>query len=384
MSHDDTRNGWPEYSRTHSGGPVASADRPERDPLTANEPTAAEQAGMVRDPGRQLRYSIAALIVIAAFVIAMLLAVPGLGGVERSLRHAGFGWIMFAVGLEVLSNVGYELVVMLVFPEAPRRFAGRLAWAESAFGAAVSIGGAGSLALGAWVLHTVGVSNRRIAERSVTLFLATSAVNVIVLAGAGLGVAAGVFSGPTDPFLTILPGLVGLTVLVFFLFLPSLVERSGRRLDSRPRLAEMLRTTATGVRGSAGVLLSREWLTVGVWAYLLCDIGVLWVCLRALGQTPPFAAVILAYQIGYLTNIIPIPGNIGLLDAGLVGMLVIYGVNATPAAGAELAYHAIALWVPTIIGTLGFVLLRRQIATGRVQRRIPHRRHSAGRSPVEE
>jgi uncharacterized protein (TIRG00374 family) len=98
---------------------------------------------------------------------------------------------------------------------------------------------------------------------------------------------------------------------------------------------------------------------------------VLWFCLHALGQSPPFAAVVLASQIGYLANAIPVPGGIGVLDAGLVGMLVLYGVRSTRAAGAELAYHAIALWVPALLGTLAFLLLRRQMASGKLTPRVP-------------
>ena len=318
------------------------------------------------DAGRQLRHGIAGLVIVGVLVVAMVLAVPGLNGVGHALRNADLTWIVVGILFEVLSNIGYALVVILVYPQAPRRLAARLAWAESAFGAAVSIGGAGSLGLGAWVLHTLGVPNRRVAESSATLFLATSAVNAIVLALTGFGVAAGVFSGPSNLLLTLVPGVVALIAVLFFLLLPRIVERHERTLDAHPRWGATLRTSADGVRGAKRTLFSTQWLAIGAWAYLLCDIAVLWLCLHALGQSPPFAAVILAYQIGYIANIVPVPGGIGVLDAGLVGMLVLCGIRATPATGAVLAYHAVSLWVPASIGTLAFVLLRRTIASGRV------------------
>jgi hypothetical protein len=43
----------------------------------------------------------------------------------------------------------------------------------------------------------------------------------------------------------------------------------------------------------------------------------------------------------------------------MVGILALYGVAATPAAAATLAYHAIALWIPATWGTLAFLVLRR-------------------------
>jgi uncharacterized protein (TIRG00374 family) len=348
-----------------------AARRPTKGPETFSGATTSPEPLTPGSATRKLTNGLIALVILAVLVAALVLAIPGLKGVGHSIRHARTAWIVVAAACETLSNVGYELVVMLVFLEIPRRFAGRLAWSESAFGAAVSVGGASSVAVGAWVLHTVGVPGKRIAEGSVALFLATSAVNVIVLAVTGLGVAADVFTGPSNLLLTLLPGVVALLALLLFAVLPTIVERNQARLSSHRRWATVLGTTAEGVRGARRTLLTTNWLTLGAWVYLLADIAVLWFCLHAVGQSPPFAAVILAYQIGYVTNIIPVPGGIGVLDAGLVGTLVLVGVRATPAAGAELVYHAIALWIPGLIGTLAFIILRRQLVKGKVTPRQP-------------
>ena len=48
-----------------------------------------------------------------------------------------------------------------------------------------------------------------------------------------------------------------------------------------------------------------------------------------------------------------------MLDAGLVGMLVLYGVPASQATAATVVCHGIALWVPAMWGTLAFLLLQR-------------------------
>ena len=69
--------------------------------------------------------------------------------------------------------------------------------------------------------------------------------------------------------------------------------------------------------------------------------------------------MVLAYQIAYLSNLIPIPGGIGVLDGSFVGMLVLYGVNATTATAATVVYHAISLWIPAMWGTVAFLILQR-------------------------
>jgi uncharacterized membrane protein YbhN (UPF0104 family) len=69
----------------------------------------------------------------------------------------------------------------------------------------------------------------------------------------------------------------------------------------------------------------------------------------------------MGYLIGELGGLIPVPGGIGGVDAGLVGTLALYNVSLTPAAGAVLIYRAIALWVPAVVGAGAFIVLRRTL-----------------------
>jgi uncharacterized membrane protein YbhN (UPF0104 family) len=279
--------------------------------------------------------------------------------VEDAIGHMSPGWLVAAGALEVASCLGYVLVFLRVFDRVPRRFGVRVALTEMAFGAAVSLGGAGSLAVGGWLLHQRGVPKGQIIQRSAVIFLFTSAINVLTLAAAGLALGFGLLPGPGDPLLTIIPGAVSLLVLLLFLALPRIV---GDRIVEHPagRRQTALAVTARSVRDAAGLLRKpdRGWL--GAAAYLWCDIGVLVACFLALGHTPPLAVIVLAYQIGYLSNLLPIPGNVGALDGSFVGLFVLFGVGATTAAAATVVYHAIALWIPALWGTAAFAALQRK------------------------
>jgi uncharacterized membrane protein YbhN (UPF0104 family) len=79
---------------------------------------------------------------------------------------------------------------------------------------------------------------------------------------------------------------------------------------------------------------------------------VLWATFNAIGGAPPIAALVLGYLIGYLATGVPVPGGIGVLDAGLAGALTPYGVAAVHAAAAVLVYHAVAVWFPGVGGGL--------------------------------
>src|SRR5450755_2289981 len=85
-------------------------------------------------------------------------------------------WVVVAVVLEVLSCASYVIAFLQVFDRAPLRVGARVALSEEAFGAAVSLAGVGSLAVGAWLMVERGAPPRRIAERSAVLFLYTSAI----------------------------------------------------------------------------------------------------------------------------------------------------------------------------------------------------------------
>jgi uncharacterized membrane protein YbhN (UPF0104 family) len=306
---------------------------------------------------RSLRNGFITLVLAGALVVGLLLAVPGLKGVASTVSNMKAQWVLVAVLLEILSCASYVLAFLQVFDRAPFRVGARIALSEEAFGAAVSLGGVGSLAVGGWLMIERGSNPRRIAERSAVLFLYTSAINVITLILAGLGLFLGL-PGPSNPLLSILPAAVGVVVLVLFLLLPRYVDRIVRRLKPG-RLHSFLTETANSVRDTKRFVFHPDWRIVGAIGYLWFDIAVLFACFAAAGKTPPLAPLVLAYQIGYLSNFIPVPGGIGVLDGSMIGMLVIYGMGGTVATAATLVYHAISLWVPAVWGTIAFFLLQR-------------------------
>lgn len=317
---------------------------------------------------KRLWHGLISLVVLVAMVIGLLLAVPGLSGVAHEVTHMPLGLVLIAVFLEVMSCVGYIICFLQVFDRTPVRFGARVAMSELAFGAAVSLGGAGSVAVGAWLLVERGAPTARVAERSAVLFLLTSAINLITLAAAGLGVWFGILPGKHDPLLTLVPGLVSVGVFVGFLLLPVVTDRllgsvagSARELELEgKRLVRWARAISETIRATSRLLFSTDWRLVGAFAYLWFDIAVLAVCFWATGRVPPLSTIVLAYQIGYLSNLIPVPGGIGVLDGSFVGMFVLFGINATTATSATLVYHAISLWVPAMWGTVAFLLVRRE------------------------
>jgi uncharacterized membrane protein YbhN (UPF0104 family) len=331
--------------------PLEVAVEEEREPEVLDQP----DVDGARD-ARRLRRGVIWLALMVALVVVVITSVPGLRSVESTIGAAPPGWIVAALALELLSCLSFVFTFNLVFSRAPLWFASRVAWSEMAFGAVLPAGGAGGLAVGAWILHAKGFPLGRVARRSAVLFLLTSAVNAIVLTLSGLALAIGVLPGPHNSLLGWLPAAVGAGTIAFFVALPPI---SNRLSGGESRARRWLAATADVVRDTERVLLSRDWRLVTALGYLLFDIAVLWACFKAFGSSPPFIAILLGYQIGYLANILPIPGGLGVLDGGLIGALLLYGTPATATAAAVLIYHAIALWLPTLIGAVEFWLVRR-------------------------
>jgi uncharacterized protein (TIRG00374 family) len=95
---------------------------------------------------------------------------------------------------------------------------------------------------------------------------------------------------------------------------------------------------------------------------VLFDVAVLGVCFAAFGNdVPPAGVLLMAYLIGQLGGLLPIPGGIGGVDGGLIGTLIAYGANTVAAATAVLAYRGVVLLVPVVLGVPAMLMLERRL-----------------------
>jgi uncharacterized protein (TIRG00374 family) len=321
---------------------------------------------------RNLRSRLLLALGILLAVIALVTLLPGLGALRSRLSQAQPEWLVLGVLLKVLSGLGYVIVFRTVFC---RRMSWRVSYqigmSELGANAVFPTGGAGGLALGAWALKRGGMPTAEIARRSAAFFLLTSLPNVVGVIIVGVGLAVGVFPGETNPALTILPAAIAAGAIIASLLSGGTAEGLHRRLERsetngssrRAKVAlKALVAVADGVNEAVAMLRERDALLIfGLIAYLAFDVMILWATFRAFGAAPPLGVLWIAYLIGELGGLIPVPGGIGGVDAGLVGTLVLYNVPITAATSAVLAYRAIALWVPAVLGAAAFAGLRRTL-----------------------
>lgn len=341
---------------------TSAAEAIKLNPADSTRPSELTEGGL-----RRRLLALGALIVL---VVAVIVLAPGLGSLRSRFSHAAAGWLVLGAGLKLLSGLSFVAVFRSVFCRRMSwRHSAEIGLSELGANALIPTGGVGGLALGAWALRRDGMDTGRIARRSVAFFLLTSVPNVLGVIVLGLALALRLVDGRAGLALTLVPALVALAAVVLTLASARLATRAhGRVVQTRgaqARLTRALDALAGGVREALVLLREHDpWLIGGLIGYLAFDVMILWATFHAFGAAPTLAIVWIAYLIGELGGLIPVPGGIGGVDLGLVGTLVLYHVPLASATAAVLAYRAIALWVPAVVGTVAFVMLRRTLARG--------------------
>src|SRR3954469_25124967 len=311
----------------------------------------------------RLRRSLLTLGAIVLGVVGVIVLVPGLASLRDRFAGAQPGWLVLAAVLQLGSCAGYVLVFRGVFCRRMSwRTSSEIGLSELAANSILSVGGAGGLALGAWILRRGGLTTAFIARRTVAFFLLTSLANVGFLALGGFGLAAGWLGDAPSLVLGLVPAVAAVAVIALALAAGRLAGVLARG-SMRARVVAAWEAVGDGVEEALVLARSRDWaIVVGAGGYLLFDVAMLGVCFKAFGNEIPAVGVLLvAYLIGQLGSLIPLPGGIGGVDAGLIGTLVLYGVGAADAAVAVIAYRGLLLAIPALLGLPALAVLRRRL-----------------------
>jgi uncharacterized protein (TIRG00374 family) len=314
----------------------------------------------------RLRRRIAIVLGALGLLVLIALLAPGLGDVRDALADASPGWIVLAIALEVASSLSYVLIFRPVFcTRMPWHRSLQIGLAEVATGSIIPASGAGGLALGAWVLHRGGMPTDVIARRSVAFFLIKSSVNFVAVAVIGTLWAVGLFGPDISLVGTALPAAAAVASIAALLLVARLGPGAtpGRDASKTRRAISATRRSLIGGTAEAIALVRSRDLTmiagaIGYWAF---DNAVLWATYEAVGHTPPLSIVLMGYLIGQMGGLLPLPGGVGGIDGGLIGVLVLYGAAVAPTVAAVLAYRLILFWVPLIVGAPAFVTLWRRM-----------------------
>ena len=173
---------------------------------------------------------------------------------------------------------------------------------------------------------------------------------------------------------TALIGLAGFVLFAIFGTVVLATERPLRKFGLAAQwLWNKLRRPKTPLKGLDTRLLQqrdeirqalgRQWhqAVIFVAGRLGFDYLCLLCVLRAIGSSASPSLVLLSYATAGVIALIPItPGGLGIVEAGLSGMLVLAGVSAADALIATLGYRLASYWLPLPAGFVAYTLFRRR------------------------
>ena len=391
------------------GGPNSVSTQPQRSgPQGADRrggdpsppPGAKDQHGWLAGH-RRLVGSVLLGLAGLGFAYYVLPRIVDLGPTLTRLRSGNPAWFALAVPLEGLSLASYVVLFRAVLAPSDARIGWRASYEIAMAGGGatklLAAAGSGGVAVTVWALRGAGLSGDATAERLLALDILNYGVYMAALVIGGFGLWFGVFPGKAPIWLTLIPALFGLVVIlcvVSMLWWAAPVERfmlrraegsHGRLAGWWAKGAKVPRALERGVRTSWQIVRGHDhtWLAaIPAWGF---DIAVLWACFRAFGHSPNAAQIVVGYYVGTMGNVLPLPGGIGGVEGGMVGAFLGFGVNGGLAVLAVLGYRTISYWLPALPQGAAYIQLRARVRGWRAKRAEaaagatapPHHRSSA-------
>ncbi|MBB1259133.1 flippase-like domain-containing protein [Streptomyces sp. OF8] len=211
----------------------------------------------------------------------------------------------------------------------------------------------------AWLYHQLRRRGAGEALTAAVLVVSGALSALALLTVIAVGALTAGSRGPGPALLAVLSALAALAVIGLIALRSAVVRRAtGRgwaRVEARYGRARAASKAARGLvtharRVRPGV---RPWLwPVGLavlnWVFdAACLVASLW----ALGVPVPWGGLLLAYglvQIPVSARLTP--GGIGIAEASLTGLLVVYGLHPGQAFAAALVYRIWSYWLPQLVG----------------------------------
>ena len=283
------------------------------------------------------------LIIAIVAVAAIYFAFPQIVGVEDGIKRIGQGdpwWIALAFAFSLLMFASYVALFRGVIGAEVR-----LRWRESyaitmaslAATRLFSAGGAGGIVLTYWALRKAGMSPKNTAARMVAFNVLLYAVYMLTLLINGILLRAGVFSGDAPAGMTVVPAVIAGAVIAIFLlitFVPGDLERRFSTGSQETFWGRMTRRLATvpvdaGGRNTRGAQLHPPAVARRARGAAARSASGRPRSRSSGRRSRPStsrvrsAVIVQGFFVGMFANLLPLPGGVGGVDAGMIGAFVL-------------------------------------------------------------
>jgi uncharacterized protein (TIRG00374 family) len=337
-----------------------------------------------QDPGfqfgrRQVVQTLIAVLLLVGGIYFLFPKIVGVSGTFNRLGDAAPVWLVVAGAFCVAAYGAYVALfrgVVGSLVELNWRESYEVTMAGLAASLLFSAGGAGGVILTYWALRKAGMEARQAACRMVAFLILLYSVYALAVIVDGILLRTGLLNGPNPAGLTIVPAVVAgalLCVALLLTLIPGDLERrmgaaseTGRFGRLARRFATVPATLARGARTALELIKtpSRGGLAVaGAVGYWAANIGILWASFHGYGLSVPLGVIVMGFFVGLAANLVPLaPAGVGAVDAGMIGVFVLFGYNGADVFPAILTYRLFAFWLPIPPGVVAFFQLRRTVA----------------------
>jgi putative heme transporter len=339
----------------------------------------ADLAPPARASSSMPRWIAPAAWIAGAAILATVLSLRGrevVAAVERAL-HASWHLVLLAALFEAASLAGYVFLQHRVLARGITDLRLKDSYDITMAGTAATrllpTAGLGGAAVAVWALRARGMRAAETAERLLAFMLLLYAVYMGALLMAGAAIAFDLVPVHAGQALGVLGAAAAIGVAAGVLMLFAAPERlglllrragsgSGRAAGAAARAHDQLPVLRSALDRAGAELRRPHPALFGAVAWWGFDIAILVTMLHAFGVVLPIPAIVLAYFLGTMFNLLPVPGS---LSGGLAGALIALGTPAGSAIAAVLAYRAIAVWLPAGCGVASLASLRTDIVNRR-------------------
>lgn len=291
-------------------------------------------------------------------IAALLIAGPHidfLNSTWHKVRQGDPIWLLLGVALEMVSFLGYMWVVQSTTLRAglylPFAAVARITLAGTAATRVLATAGAGGIAATVFGLRRNGLDARSAASA------VAAQVGVIHVVFAALIVVVGIpayFITGKSASLTLVPaGIAAGLLLLVGAGRPLIAKLADRMSNPDSKIGRFLAaipaTLDDATHSMCQMVKTKDPSILGAVAWQIADAGVLWAALKAFGGDASIVEVLMAYLLGQVANLLPIPGGLGV-EAGLIGALVAFGQDPAIALLAATTQRLIAVWLPAVPG----------------------------------
>ncbi len=325
---------------------------------------------------------------IAVYVVMLLIVGGIIKLVPRIWKDVLAGnpvYVAIAVPFEILSVAGYVLLFWAVYGAAARRGAQgadtparaltleesmQLTTSRLALGDTLPGGGATGFAVQFWALSRAGFNAAQISRTTTAFLVLSNTVMTVMIVIVGVLIGVGITAGHLNPLLSWLPAAAAVIVIVALLwfarkgrnFVPPNADTekppTGRFAKWRQMARSVMLRLPPGAHDAMQIIRNPRAI-IGMLANPGFDFCAFYLGYLSVGEPLPLSIMLMAYFIGQVGSLVPLPGGIGGVQGLAIGVLVVGGAPADIATAGVLVWTGVALGTQIVWGLWQYWGLRR-------------------------